>query len=166
MGQYRRSRNIEASIIQFLQTEIDNGGWNNITVEKSFKRIEGIPMSEKDKTACICVRLGTTAHEPVEIGSNSTKREPQILIDVFATSDGQRLDLKDFIISKIKGGMIYYEYKILNGQISTKTQNGRITVTNLDDAPLNFDVDKNALAVHDRYRSLITLTVSIGQAEV
>lgn len=161
---YRRSRNIEASIIQYLQTEIDKD-WNNITVEKSFSRVYGIPLSEKGKTACVCVRLGVTEHDKVEIGTGSTKRTPQILIDVFATSDGQRLDLKDYIIEKIKNGLVYYEYTISNGQVGTKTANGRITVLNLDDAPVNFDVDKNALPVHDRYRHLLTLDISINQVE-
>lgn len=162
---YRRSRNIEASIIQYLQTEIDND-WNNITVEKTFSRVYQIPMNEKSKTACICVRVGTTAHDYVEIGSNSTKREPQILIDIFATSDGQRLDLKDYVIEKIKSGLPYYEYEIGNGQINTKTQNGRISVLSMEDAPIDFDTDKNLLDVHDRYRHVLTLVISINQVEV
>jgi len=162
---YRRSRNIEASIIQYLQTEFDND-WNGITVEKTFSRVYEIPMNEKNKTACVCVRLGVTAHDPVEIGSNSTKREPQILIDVFASSDGQRLDLKDYIVEKIKNGLVYYEYVIENGQVKTKTQNGRITVLTMEDAPIDFDTEKNLLEVHDRYRHLLTLTISINQVEV
>jgi len=164
VGSYRRTRNIEASIIEYLQSEINND-WNNITVEKTFSRVYGIPFNEKSKTACICVRVGTTGHDKVELGSNSTKREPQLLLDIFASSDGQRLDLKDYIIEKIKNGIVYYEYEIENGQIKTKTANGRITVLDIDDAPLNFDTDKNALDVHDRYRHLLTLTTSISQVE-
>lgn len=161
---YRRTRNIEASIIQYLQSEIDND-WNNITVQKTFSRVYDIPFNEKTKTACICVRVGTTAHDKVEIGSNLTKREPQILLDIFASSDGQRLDLKDYVVSKIKNGIVYYEYEIENGQIKTKTANGRITILSMEDAPLNFDSDKNTLDVHDRYRHLLTLVISINQVE-
>lgn len=164
MGTYRQTRNIEASIIQFLENNFDND-WGNITVTKTFKRVYEIPFSEKDKTACICIRVGTTDHERVEIGGNSTRRETQVLIDIFASNDGQRLDLKDYIIEKLKSGLPYYEYIITNGQIQSKTQNGRITILTMEDAPINFDVDKNALDVHDRFRHLLTITVSIGQVE-
>lgn len=161
---YRQTRNIEASFIDFLTTNF-NSDWGNITVEKTFARVYEIPMNEQQKTAIVCLRVGTSAHDKVEIGSNATKREVQVLIDIFATGDGQRLDIKDYIISKIKNGMIYYEYTIANGAVSVKTANGRIAVLAIEDAPINFDVDKNALDVHDRYRSLITLTINISQVE-
>jgi len=165
MGSYRRTRNIESSIIQFLEDNVNNN-WGNVVVEKTFTRVYGIPFSEKEKTACICVRVGTTEHENVEIGGNSTRREVQVLLDIFASNDGQRLDLKDYIIEKIKSGLPYYEYTVSNGQIASKTQNGRIKVLDIDDSPLNFDVEKSSLDVHDRYRHLLTLTVRIGQVEI
>ena len=161
---YRRTRNIEASIIEFLEGHLDTD-WGNIEVEKNFARVYQIQFSEKDKTACVCVRVGTTDHTRVEVGGNSTRREAQVLIDIFASNDGQRLDLKDYIIEKLKSGLLYYEYVITNGEIQSKTQNGRITVLTMEDAPINFDVDKNALDVHDRFRHLLTITVSIGQVE-
>ncbi len=165
MGSYRKTRNIEASIIQFLQTNFD-ADWGNVEITKTFARVYELPVNEKEKTAGICVRVGTTDHTRVEVGGNSTKREVQVLIDIFATSDGQRLDMKDYIIEKIKSGLAYYEYVIVSGQVQSKTQSGRITVLTMEDDPLNFDVDKSTLDIHDRYRSLITLTVSIGQVEL
>jgi len=162
---YRITRNLEASIIQFLETNLNND-WGNIEVVKTFSKVKEIQFSEKDKTACVCVRVGTSDHTRVGIGGNSTRREAQVLLDIFASNDGQRLDLKDYIISKVKSGLLYYEYVISNGSIHSKTANGRITVLNIDDAPVDFDVDKDALDVHDRYRHLISLNVSIGKVEV
>ena len=103
-------------------------------------------------------------HE-AEIGSDSTFRNPTVLIDIFATSDGNRLDLKDFLVDVLKTGMPYYEYTITNGQISNKTQNGRIQVISIEDTIVNLNVDKNSLDVHDRFRHLITLTISLGKVE-
>lgn len=158
MGQYRYSRNIEASIIDYLATEL-NGHFTNINVEKTFARVEELDLPT------VCVRVGITAHDPAEVGSNATVRTPEVLIDIFATSDGQRLDLKDFIIEKLKGGCPYYDYTIINGAVDTKTANGRIRILNIDDIPVNADADKNQLDVHDRYRHLLTLTISLGRLE-
>jgi hypothetical protein len=158
MGQYRISRNIEASIIDFLTTELQSQ-WTNIAVEKTFARVYEINLP------VICVRCGVTDHVRAEIGGDATIRTAQVLIDLFASSDGQRLDIKDYIIEKIKGGLIYYDYIITNGVIDTKTTNGRLRIMDIDDTPIDFDVDKNKLEVHDRYRHLITLFVSLGRVE-
>jgi len=158
MGVYRPSRNIEASIIEFIREELA-GDWTNINVEKTFARIYDL------KLPSICIRVGTTAHEKAEIGADSTTRTPQVLIDIFCTSDGQRLDLKDFLIEKLKSGLPYYNYTIVNGQIQSKVQDGRIRVLTIDDAPVNFEADRDALDVHDRHRHALTLGVSLGRVE-
>jgi len=156
--QYRPTRNCEASIIEFLRDEL-TASWTNIHIEKTFTKIYGLSLP------AICVRCGTTSYDPVEIGGNSLKREPQILIDIFASSDGQRLDLKDFVIDVIKNGCIYYNYEIESGAIKSKVASGRIRVLNIEDTPINFEEDRNSLDIHDRYRNLITLTISTGKVE-
>lgn len=158
MGAYRISRNIEGSIIQYIADEI-SGEWSDIHVEKTFSRIYDLELPG------ICIRCGVTEHEKVEIGADSTVRSPQVLIDIFATSDGQRLDIKDFLIDILKSGFPYYEYTISNGTIQSKTENGRIRVLDITDTPINFDSDKEGLDPHDRYRHLLTLTVSLGRVE-
>lgn len=155
---YRISRNIEASIIQFLQDKF-NEDWSGINVEKTFARIYELSLPS------VCIRCGVTTHVKAEVGGDSTIRTAQVLVDIFAKDDGQRLDMKDYIIRKIKGGLPYYEYTIVNGQIQSKIQNGRIRVIDIDDTPLEFDVDKDRLDVRDRYRHLLTLSISLGKIE-
>jgi hypothetical protein len=155
---YRISRNIEASFIDFLTTNF-NTDWTGVTVEKSFKRIYSVDLPS------ICVRVGDTSHSKVEIGADSTQREAQVLIDIFGSSDGNRLDMKDYIVEKIKNGLIYYDYEIENGAVKTKSANGRIRILTIDETPINFDIDKSELDVHDRYRHLLTLTISLGRVE-
>ena len=155
---YRVSRNIEASLIQFIEDQLV-GAWVGISVEKAFSRVYKIDLP------VICIRCGTTSHDSTEIGGNSTVRTPNVLIDIFAEDDGQRLDLKDFLIEKLRGGCVYYDYTITNGQIISKTANGRIRVLNIDDTPIDFDVEKSKLDVHDRYRHLLSLSVSLGRVE-
>jgi len=157
-GYYRITRNIEASIIEYL-TALLVAQWTDISVEKSYTRIYDISLPS------VCIRVGTTTHEKAEIGADSTTRTPQVLIDIFATDDGMKLDIKDFIIEKIKGGCDYYEYEVTNGAFSNQTLNGRIRVIDIDDTPLNLNIDKERLDDHDRYRHLLTLSISLGRVE-
>ncbi len=164
MGKYRYSRNIEASIIDYLEEQLAED-WANISIEKTFARIYDIPLNPKLKSAGICVRCGLTVHNRAETGSTATVRNPQILIDLFCISDGQRLDLKDYLITKLKVGMPYYDYTIVKGQVTDKTQDGRIRVISISDVPVNFAIDKDKLDIHDRYRHILTLSVSLGKVE-
>ena len=157
---YRPTRNIEASIIDHLTSNF-NADWTGINVEKTFAKVYELSIPS------ICVRVGITSHTFVEIGDNNTWRHPQLLIDVFANSDGQKHDLVDYIISKIKNGFVYYDYIIDNstGTVQSKTENGRIKVSSIDITPINLNEDKNTLDKHDRYRALITCDLSLGRVE-
>lgn len=155
---YRMSRNLEASIIEYLETNL-KADWRGVGIEKSFVKSYDVPLP------VVCVRLGNTTHEWAEVGTTSTRRNALILLDVFTTSDGQRLDLKDYIIEKIKVGCPYYEYVTSNNRILSRTANGNIRVLSIEDKPLNFGSDKSELSAHDRFRHLITLDVSIGKVE-
>jgi len=158
MGLYRVSRNLEASIIEFLRDEL-YGSWSNVKCEKTFSRVYDIDLP------VILVRCGTTVHPRAQIGDNATMRTATILIDIFAENDGQRLDLKDWLIETIKNGCPYYEYEIVNGEIDDQTLNGKIQVREISDTPIDFDVPKNNLEPHDRYRHLISIECSLGKVE-
>jgi len=155
---YRATRNIEASFIEAIQT-LMNADWSGVSVEKSFSRVYNIALP------VICVRVGSTVHNKVEVGSDATMREPQVFIDIFGSDEGNKLDLKDYLVEKLKSGIVYNTYVIHNGTVQTRTASGRIRVLKIDDVPVSFDTEKDKLDVHDRYRTLITLTVSLGKVE-
>jgi len=159
MGTYRYSRNIEASLIDYITAQLAIAGWSDINVEKGFARVYS------SEVPVICLRLSETTHTPAELGSNATYRIPLILIDIFGSSDGNRLDLKDFLVSIFKNNIAYYDYTIANGVVSVKTRNGSISVIEIRDTPINFGTNKNELAIQDRYRHLLTLTVDLGRLE-
>ena len=165
MGKYRISRNIEASIIEYLEEQFKFANWTNVIVEKTFARIYGMQMDENKGQSAVCVRCSDTNRKRIEIGTDSVMRSELVLIDVFATSDGQRLDLVDFLGCILIKGMPYFEYRTQTNSIMTKIQTGRIRVMNLEDKPVNFGVDKSALEVQDRYRHLLSLTISLGVVE-
>jgi len=161
MGQYRTSRNFEASVVDYIEEKLaeTGSGWDNVRVEKTFANVydEDLP--------CICIRCGITDHTRAEIGGTSTYRNANILIDLFCTSDGQRLDLKDWLIATLKDGLTYYNYTISGGAVDTKIADGRINVLTIEDTPIDFDLDKEKLSVEDRYRHLLTLSVTLGKVE-
>jgi len=164
VGFYRVSRNIEASLIAYIKLRFTEERWNNIEVVKSFAEVEDL-FNKNSSTAVIAVRASDTNRKTIEIGSNSVTRAELVLIDVFATSDGQRLDLVDFLGDELKYGCPYFEYQTEKSEITSRIQNGRIRINNIEDKPVNFGTDKSALDVQDRYRHLISITVSLGKVE-
>jgi len=158
MGHYRYSRNIEASFIDFLKPLLQTD-WGFDRAEKTFAEIYKIEIPS------ICIRVRDAIHSKVEVGSDATTREVPVLIDLFCENDGQKLDLKDYLIEKIKGGIPYYEYEIERGQVKNKVQNGRIRVLTIGETPIDFDTDKQNLDLHDRFKYLLNLTISLGRVE-
>lgn len=162
MANYRTSRSIEASLQDQLTTWI-NADWTGISVVKTFQQVYGMSLP------VICVRLGDTTFVKGEIGNDNLIRTPQVFLDVFATSDGQREDLVDYLVSKLKDGCPYYDYVTTTSgrttSVTTKTQNGRIRVTQINTTALNFNIEKSKTETHDRYRGLVTLTISLGRLE-
>ena len=159
MGQYRYSRNIEASLIDHINQKLSDDGWTNIEVCKGFTRAYDLTVP------IVCIRLSDTSYSKVEIGSDSVYRVPLIFIDIFGSSDGNRLDLKDYLVSILKSQIPYYEYTIANGTVQSKVRNGNIEVLEIRDIAINFDINKNELAVQDRFRHLLTLTTELGIIE-
>ena len=165
MGFYRPSREIEYSLIQFLTEYFKNENWTNVTIEKTFNRAYSQAMKMDTGAAVICVRCSSTNRKRFELGNDNLLRSQLVLIDVFATSDGQRMDLVDFIIDTIKGGFPYLEVQTEKAQVTSEIETGRVTINSIDDVPVNFNTDKSNLDLSDRFRHLITLSVSTGKAE-
>ena len=166
MGEYRSTRNTEASVIDYI-TDILSDAWSSVVVEKIYDRVYNTnpPM--------VVVRPNTTTYTEAGLGSTSSYQNIQVIIDIYATSDGQRLDLKDYIILKLKPGMPYYEYytekdsasgdKVI---IKKKDQTGRLSVRNIQDTPVDLGVERQTLKVQDRFRHRITITVTTSKIEV
>ena len=167
MANYKQSRNLEASLIDFVTTELANAipPWTYVSTEKTFARVYDAEISGTNNKAIVCIRTSDTKHDKVEIGSDSTTRGVLVFIDIFASNNGQKLDLKDFLVSKLKLGCIYYEYITSGGAVQSKTANGRIRVLSIVDTPIDFNVVKENLDIHDRHRVLITMRITTGEVE-
>jgi|WetSurSiteA1Bulk_404760.scaffolds.fasta_scaffold72443_2 hypothetical protein len=149
---FSRTRNIELSVIQHIEDAITTS-WTNIPVVKAFLQAYDYPVP------VICVRMDSTDTFRLEIGDNALRQQHSFICDIFAKSDGQRLDLADFIVNTVKDGFIYNEYTKNSGDNQTliATPNGRIVFLKfMDNSRIDFGEDA---VEHDKFRHIIRFKV-------
>jgi hypothetical protein len=146
---YRISRNIEASIIDSITTNLTADGWTGIRTEKSFAEVYAGTLP------CICVSVAELRPQKLEIGSKTNIKYFTVNIKIFATSDGQRLDLADWLSDKIEDDFVYSTYTITNGAVSAKVASGKIVLTKWFENRKELTNTEN-LVKADRYRQLLS----------
>jgi len=152
---YRNYRNLEANLIDKITADLLSDGWTGIRVEKAFSEVY------KGTTPCICVSMEESDAISREIGSKSYLENILVSIRIFATSDGQRLDLASWMLSKIMPGIDYYTYTITSGVVSSKTLAGRVVIL---ETTANRKELKNTdnLDVIDRYRHVLSFRCRVA----
>jgi len=147
---FRDFRNVEISTVEFLRTQI-NANFTGVTVVKAYKQ------ADEATLPVICVRLLDIFPITKEIGSTVRKNQFSIVIDIFATSDGQRLDLASFVTETLNGGWVYNEYTKSSGtgESLDGVANGRVRVmTYTQNSRVDFGEEVHA---HDRFRHIISI---------
>jgi hypothetical protein len=146
---FSQTRNVELSILEHLTTQI-NANWNNINIVKTFSQIT------QKSAPVVCVRMFDNNPFRREVGSDELENRYGIIIDVFATSDGQRIDLTDSIIGYLKSGCVYYSFSQQSGNPETldKTADGRIQIVKFT-RNSKLDFGDNVTSI-DRFRHIIS----------
>jgi len=150
MSYFTETRNIELSVIDYLTAQI-NASWTNINIVKSFTN------AYKTALPVVCIRLRETVNDRREIGSDTLLNDYVITIDIFASSDGQRIDLSHFIMDKLKDGCPYYAFSQTTGspETLTKAESGRIHLKSFrSNHRLDFG-DSEEVDQYDRFRHFI-----------
>ena len=153
MPPFSKTRNVELSTLFFLETQLD-ASWTGIEVVKSF-------LSAYDKVLpVVAIRLTDVITDRLELGSTTLDNIYTFVIDIFATSDGQRLDLGDFIMEELKTGWIYYTHSKVSGATTLdKVDAGRVTVSEfVNNSRIDFG---DEVSNPDRFRQTITFNVRI-----
>ena len=162
---YQPSRNIEKSLRRKITEILNAANYNNVSIVRSFREAADVKITRENQNAVIIVLCGTDSFNSSEIGSEIIERKIQLFIHICASSDGQRLDLKDIVMIGLKGGFDYYEYAIGGGDTedayfeSGEVNDGQIIVDTISSVPINLDTDRSKLELADKYRQLITLMV-------
>lgn len=151
---FRETRNVELSTIYFLVNQID-ASWDNINVVKQY------PNFNKVALPVVCIRLLSDTPTTIEIGSRSISSAYTFIIDIFATSDGMRLDLADFIRDTINTSWTYYLHSHASGNNNTleRVADGLVICQQiLQNARVEFSDDVDTC---DKFRQIITFNVSV-----
>jgi len=152
---FRISRNIELSLLYYLETNLATD-WSGTTLCKTFKQV----FTKNVSLPIVCVRLSDTASVRLEIGSNTLLNSHLLIIDIFARSDGQRLDMADYIKDKIKDGWVHYDHSHPSGSNTTLTRvaNGRdMVIDYVVDSKIDFGLDN--VDEKDQFRHTISVRV-------
>jgi len=152
---YRLSRNVEASLIDYITTQLTTDGWVGIRTEKSFAEVY------KGTLPCICVNVLSRPDIRREIGSDALSKFVNIEIRIFTKSDGMRLDLADWMVEHLMTGINYYEYTIVSGVVDTKVLKGRLNFLEIVTNRKELRVTDN-VAKEDRYRQLISFRCRVA----
>lgn len=160
MATWRLYRNLENSLKDFLDTKIsddsltgDNGNTVQVYIGKDNKDTWQFPS--------ISVYMDSETLERFEIGSNLRQNQELIIIDIYATNEGERLDLAKWLVDTINNGWTYYTYSVneSNPESPTKVAGGLVNI--------NFNSNGRIALIQnvseiDAHRHRVSLTVWIA----
>ena len=150
MPYFRLSRNLELSTKYYLETQI-NTDWTGVNTILSFKEAYDVA------PPTVCVRLNSTIFGRKEVGATTLFDTYGFIIDIFARSHPQRLDLADYIEDKIKGSWTHYTHTTSGGVLTRTDSGSKIflkTITENNRVEI-FDNPER----QDRFRHIISFTV-------
>ena len=144
--------NIEYSLIDYIAAQLSISGYSNVTVSKNYKNVEA------GQLPTIVVGLLNSTPKRREVGSNSLTESPQVVIRIFATTDGERATLAQWLLTKLMGTVDFNTYTINNGT-ATHTHNGYIHIVSILSNGKEYEF-LEGLEPEDRFRHKIAFTVS------
>jgi len=102
-------RNLENSLQDFLTTEVVNDSVTDINGVNVPIRI-GRKNEDDWSLPCISVYVDSETAPRLEIGSNVRNDKQTMIIDIFATNEGERLDIARWVTNVINDGFRYYAF--------------------------------------------------------
>lgn len=151
------TQNILLSLINFLK---DN---NNILNVKTINRIT----PEESQLPAIIIKEGSPSdYKNIEIGSKQFMRTVEIYFGVFALNDGERLEVKDKLITLLRKNEVpLYSCSLVNDNIVTGSLLSYMNITNMVDYRIRLGEDLANLDLIDRHRHLIIISFDVGKIE-
>lgn len=158
MGVYRESRNIEATLIEFIQQKLTDDNWSSINVVKTLNQ------AYRQDLPVICIRVPDKVSVRKEIGSNELRKFYTVYIDIFGSDDGIKLDLGDWFIEAIKNGCTYYQFTTTQNaqghyEVTDRTSGGKLELLNIT-SDRNLDFGEGA-EEYDKHRRFISFVMKI-----
>ncbi len=157
---WRLYRNLENSFKDFLDTSIAS---DSLVDEKG----NAIPVRigrKNDSNWTIpffSVYMESETLENFEIGSNLKDDRQLMVLDVYASNEGERLDLTKWLVDIINDGLRYYSYTYnpLTPEAPTAVAGGWVNINFLTNARVNLGQN---VAKADAHRHQVTVSVWIS----
>lgn len=153
-------RCLENSLKDFLDTEIATDSVTDINGVAVPVRV-GRKNDDNWTLPCISLYMESETLERFELGSNNRDVRELIIIDIFATNEGERLDLSKWLVNAINDGWRYYSYTYnsSNPELPTKTAGGLVNVNFLTNTRVNLGQNIDESDAH-RHRVSINVWIS------
>ena len=155
MSYFNTSRNCELSVIYGVDTQVQ-ANWTGITVVKSNPNFDAVALP------IITARLLATNNQRKEIGSRTMDSRYNFVVDIYAKSDGQRLDLAQFLEDTILQDFTYYTHSQTSGspQTLTRTDAGKVKFIEFTQNTRIYFFEE--VEAYDRFRHVLAFDVRIG----
>jgi hypothetical protein len=147
-------RNVDLSTAYYFETAFASG-WTGVNIVKGYPNFPAVSLP------CVAVRINSVNTDLLEIGSRQTDDLYNIIIDIFAKSDGQKLDLAQYVKNLILADWVYYEWSRGSGDTMNQVANGKIVYSGFtQDSPV---FHGNDVDVSDKYRYIIAVDVRVAK---
>jgi len=156
---YRQFRNLEASLIDFLTDAFEDSEWEAFRVEKNFANVY-----KPNRTfPCFLVEVGDVNPMPtLEVGNYKHIQYFNISIRIYATSDGLREDLANWLFGILESTTIdYYEYTIQSGDVPHNDWAGSIIITQFTKHARELANTTN-VSTEDKFRHIISFKAKLS----
>lgn len=150
---FSQDRNVELSTLYYIETAVAND-WSNVSVIKTF------PNYDKLQVPVIAIRLLSIDSSRYEIGNRSLSDNYTFTVDIFAKSDGQRIDLASYIKNKLSDNWTYYQHSHVSGDPDSfnRIDAGKILWKEfINNTKVDFG---DGASTYDKFRHSITFVVS------
>lgn len=160
MLSWKLFRSLENSLADFLTAQITadavtdiNGNAVSIRVGREFNTSWTLP--------CITLYYESETASRFEIGSNKRDDRQLIIIDIFATNEGERLDVAKWLTDTINDGWRYYTYTANPGNPDspTKVAGGWVNVDFVTNGRVALGQDVDQFEAH-RHQISINIWIS------
>ena len=157
MATWSLYRNIEASLDDFLIAQALSDSLKDIN-NNSISFQVGRKQSSSGELPLITMYMDSEVTTRFEIGSFKREDLQTVIIDIYAKTEADRLDLAKWVVDTINNGWTYYIYAdSADPDVPTKTASGRINVqTFLTNERVNLGQNTDT---YDQHRHRISINV-------
>lgn len=153
---WRFYRCLENSFKDFLDTEITS---DNITdIDGNLINVEVGRKEDSFSLPCIRGYLDSETSERLEIGSNARFEKYTFIIEIYASNEGERLDLAKWVKDTINNGFRYYDYayNVSNPESPIKTEGNWVHLDFLTNTRVALGENVDQIDAH-RHRISVSL---------